>query len=252
MRKALVTGASSGIGLITAQELAKNGYHVTSVARSIDKLNAQVLEYAGEGHQALRADLASPEGLQSLSEHLESSSYDVLINNAGFGLYGRFHEIPLPKQEMMMTLNMNALVALSYAYLKGAKHGDALINIASVLGFSSFPGGAVYSGTKGFVIRFTESLWYEYKDLGIYVGTVCPGATKTPFHDVAGGSDDNIPEMMTQTPEQVAAVVLATLKARKKPVVTSGGLNKAMVFSGRLTSRKQMVNIMGGFSPTEL
>jgi hypothetical protein len=122
----------------------------------------------------LVADLADPDQLQRVAADVESTGYSLLVNNAGYGIYGRFEEVSLDRQEHLMTVNMNALVRLSHAFLKKAVAGDALINVSSALSLLSYPGGAVYAATKAFVTNFTESLWYENKDRGVYVMALLP------------------------------------------------------------------------------
>ena len=160
MKTAFVTGASGGIGLTIAKALASE-YQVTTVARNLAKLEEQIHQFEGNGHSALNADLSAHEGIEKIKVHLEDNRYNVLINNAGVGLYGRFEERSLEEQLKMTVLNIDALVTLPYAFLGSAQRGDALVNIASVLGSTSFPGVAAYAGTKGFILRFSESLWYE-------------------------------------------------------------------------------------------
>ena len=251
MKNALVTGASGGIGLAITKQLVAEGVRLMLVARSVDRLKEIVTALPGTDHQFIPADLSLQSDIDKLATHISGQNYDVLINNAGVGLYGRFDEIDLEQQLKMLTLNCNALVTLSYAFLRQAKSGGALVNISSVLGFSSFPGAAAYAGTKGFVVRFSESLYYECKERGIYVMALCPGVTATNFHIAAGGSHDEFPKIIVQTPEQVAKETLTALKKRKKPVMISGIMNRGMALSERLMSRKQVVNMMGGFSPVK-
>ena len=172
-KTALVTGASSGIGAVFARELARDGYAVTCVARSKDKLQGLLKELGG-GSRMLLADLADRDQLQAVAADVESTGYSLLVNNAGYGIYGRFEEIPLDRHEHLMTVNMNALVRLSHAFLKKAAAGDALINVSSALSLLTYPGGAVYAASKAFVTNFTESLWYENKDRGVYVMALLP------------------------------------------------------------------------------
>ena len=249
MKNALVSGASRGIGLAIAKQLAAEGLQLMLVARSIDRLKEIIISLPGTSHQCLQADLSLNNDIDKLVNHISEQKYDVLINNAGVGLYGRFDDLPLVQQTKILTLNCNALVSMSYAFLKQAKSGDALVNIASVLGFSSFPGAATYAGTKGFVVRFSESLYYEFKEKDIYVVAICPGVTATDFHRAAGGDYDQYPKIIVQPPEQVAKVVIKALNKRKRPVVISGAMNQGMLFSQRLLSRKQVSNMMGAFSP---
>jgi len=178
---------------------------------------------------------------------VESTGYSLLVNNAGYGIYGRFEEIPLDRQEHLMTVNMNVLVRLSHAFLKKAAAGDALINVSSALSLLSYPGGAVYAATKAFVTNFTESLWYEYKDRGVYVMALLPGVTDTNFQAVAtAGRTTTAQSMRSYPPEVVVKRALAALKARKAPTVISGPLYRFLTFlNTRLMSRKMMVTIMG-------
>lgn len=245
-KTALVTGASSGIGAVFARELARDGYAVTCVARSQGKLQDLVKEL-GSGHRILAADLADRAQLQRVVADVESTRYSLLVNNAGYGIYGRFDEVPLDQQEHLMTVNMNALVRLSHAFLKKAARGDALINVSSALSLLTYPGGAVYAATKAFVTNFTESLWYENKDRGVYVMALLPGLTTTNFHAVArAGRPAPAQTMRSYPPEVVVKKALAALKARKAPTIISGPLYRFLTFlNTRLMSRKTMITIMG-------
>jgi len=245
-KTALVTGASSGIGAVFARKLAQDGYAVTCVARSRDKLEDLVKEL-GQGHRILAADLSDSAQLQQVVNDLESTRYSLLVNNAGYGIYGRFEEIPFELQENMMFVNMNALVRLSHAFLTNARAGDALINVSSVLSRLPYPGGAVYSGTKGFVTNFTESLWYECKERGVYAMALLPGVTDTNFHAVATGNRITaLQSGPVYPPEVVVNDALAALKARKAPSMISGPKYRLLTFlATKLTGRKMMINLMG-------
>lgn len=249
MKKVLITGASGGIGLETATQLAKKGYQLTLVARNEQKLKEAILQLSGQGHQYLIADLTNKEDVDRIAAHLRHEHYDVLINNAGAGLYGKFTELPLDSQIGTMFLNMGALTMLSYAFLKNAKAGDALVNIGSLLAFSSFPGGSVYGGTKSYVAGFSESLWYEYKDKGIFVMAFNPGAAKSDFHQHAGKSTNSFPEFVLSTPEQVAVELVSALEKRRQPHLVQGWKNRLMLFGFKFLSRKAAIRIMGKISP---
>jgi len=246
VKTALVTGASSGIGAVFARHLAQAGYRVTCVARSTNKLESLIQEL-GADHRVLVADLADPAQLERVVQDVENSGYSLVVNNAGFGLYGRFEELPIEQQEELMFVNMNALVRISHAFLKKAATGDALINVSSALSLLTYPGGAVYAGSKAFVTNFTESLWYENKDRGVMVMALLPGITESNFHARATG--DRIkagPSGMSYPPETVVREALAALKARRKPSLISGRLYRFLTFlNTRLMSRKKMVTIMG-------
>jgi len=245
-KTALVTGASSGIGAVFARELAREGYTVTCVARSQEKLQGLVNEL-GAGHRILVADLADRDQLQRIVADVESTGYSLLVNNAGYGIYGRFTEVSLDRQEHLMAVNMNALVRLSHAFLKKAEPGDALINVSSSLSLLTYPGGAVYAASKAFVTSFTESLWYENKDRGVHVMALLPGVTDTNFHAVAAaGRTEEVQTMRSYPPEVVVKKALSSLKARKAPLVISGPLYRFLTFlNTRLMSRKMMITIMG-------
>jgi len=249
IKKVMITGASGGIGLETARLLAHKGYLLTLVARNEQKLRDAIRELSGTGHTYIAADLGINEDVDRVAVHLQKEHYDVLINNAGAGLYGGFTELPLDNQIGTMFLNMGALTMLSYAFLKNAKAGDALVNTGSLLAFSSFPGGSVYAGTKSFVAGFSESLWYEYKDKGILVMAFNPGAAKSEFHQHAGKSARDFPEFVLSTTEQVAAELVAALEKRKGPRVVQGWKNRLMLFGFKFLSRKAAIRIMGSISP---
>jgi short-subunit dehydrogenase len=249
-KRALVTGASSGIGHVFAKELAKENYIVTGVARGEDKLKS-IFQELGAGHNYMVADLANPAELGKIEEELVDSKYDLLVNNAGYAIYDRFENVPLARHENLMYLNMNSLVRLSYKFLQTAVVGDALVNVSSALSRLSYPGGAIYCGTKGFVTCFTESLWYEYKAKGIYVMALLPGATRTNFHNVAFGDDSKkLPDRLAYQPEVVVSEALKTLKKRKLPSYISGPRYRYLTsFVSKLLSRKKIIEIMGKNNP---
>ena len=247
-KKALVTGASEGIGREFAGRLASTGYLVTAVARNEARLEDLIKEL-GDGHKYIVADLTHPSGLEKVVEELEKDHYDLLVNNAGYGGFGKFYEIELEKSRNMMNLNLDALVALAHRFLKQAQKGDALINISSVLAMMPFPQQGVYSATKAFVSSFSESLWYEQRSRGVYVLGLCPGATVTEFAGRAGISNEDIPAFMLQTSAQVVSVGLKALKKRKKPTVVSGNFNRFNILLSRIMTRKAVVKMMGSFAP---
>jgi len=249
MKKVLITGASGGIGLETARQLAACGYHLTMVARNEDKLNRVAESLPGKGHAIFAADLTNKEDLQKVANHLKAEKYDVLINNAGAGLYGKFIEMPLANQLATMHLNMDALVTLSYGFLQNASAGDSLVNIGSLLAHSSLPGASVYAATKSFVANFSESLWYEFKRKGVFVMGFNPGATSSDFHANAGGQTSDFPKFVVSSAEDVAWELVKALEKRQKPRVVQGWKNRFMLFGFRLLNRKSAVNVMGQISP---
>lgn len=249
-RKALVTGASSGIGLVFARKLAQEGFQVTVVARNEEKL-AKLTNELGTGHRSIRADLTRPDDIALIVQDLEETRYQLLINNAGYGIYEKFENIPLEQINNLLQLNINTLVQLSHVYIKNASAGDALINVSSVLSLLPYPGGAVYSGSKGFVTNFTEALWYECRDRDIYVMALLPGVTETNFHTVAiADTGKGGPGRPGYPPEVVVDEAMAALKARTKPTQISGPRFRYLAAAAtRLLSRKKIIEIMGRESP---
>lgn len=243
-KKALVTGASEGIGYVFAKRLAAEGYEVTAVARNEGKLKQLVAEM-GAGHSYVVADLATAAGQDAIIQAISARHFDLLINNAGIAAMGKFTEIPLARHGDVLTLNCGTVMKLSYAYLSTAKAGDALINVSSALAFMPMPIIGLYSATKAFVTAFSESLWFEQKSRGIYVMGLCPGITSTNFNEHSGGGKADTPKLMTQTPEQLVDTALKALKSRKKPTVISGVVNNIFAFMSRLISRKAIVSMMG-------
>jgi short-subunit dehydrogenase len=249
MKKALITGASSGIGLVFVRELAGQGYDVTCVARSEKKLQ-DITKELGDSHRYIRADLTAPDDLAAICQELSNLRYNLLVNNAGYGIYDRFENIPLEKIQHLIRLNVSALVDLSYVFLKSASSGDALINVSSSLSLLPYPGGAVYSATKAFVTNFTEALWYEYKDRGIYVMALLPGVTSTNFHHVAMAQRDHqTPRGPIYPPEVVVKETLAALHKRKGSTLISGPKYRFLTaLATRLMTRSQMISMMGKVS----
>lgn len=248
IKNALITGASEGIGNALAKRLAIEGYSITAVARNEDKLK-QLISDIGNSHSFITADLTTESGQLKVTQAIADTKFDLLINNAGVGAVGRFTDLPLNTYSMVIALNIEAVVKLSYAFLKTAKQGDILVNISSSLAFMPIPILGVYSATKAFVTSFSESLWQEQKSRGVYVLGFCPGITSTNFNAHSGGGQTEMPGFMTQTPEQVVDEVIKALKLRKKPTVSSGTVNKAFAFMTRFMSRKANVSMMGKMVP---
>ena len=244
MKRALVTGASEGIGRSFAKHLAAEGHQITAIARTEAKLKELIAEL-GAGHKYVVADLATAAGQEAVVRAVKAEHHDVLVNNAGVGTVGAFAAVDADRQLAMMRLNCEALVTLSHAFLSGAKAGDALINVSSTLAFTPMPGFALYCATKAFVTSFSESLWFEQKGRGVYVMNLCPGITDTNFQVSAGGRKEDLPANLSQTPDQVVAVAMAALKSRGKPTVISGGRNVMFASMSRIMPRKALVNTMG-------
>ncbi|MGE3975545.1 MAG: SDR family NAD(P)-dependent oxidoreductase [Bdellovibrionales bacterium] len=243
-KTALVTGASEGIGRALAKKLAHEGYQITLVARNKKRLEELLVELPGT-HELAIADLSTTEGVQKICRTLTQKHYHLLVNNAGFGLIGEFEQLSLEKNIEMLHLNIEALVALSHAFLVQAQRGDALVNVSSVLAFAPLPANGLYSATKAFVTSFSETLWHNQKKRGVYVMNLCPGITATEFHRRAGDSQRTPPAALMQTPEEVAEATLQALRRRRDPTIVSGYKNQFMAQIFKTLPRKSLLKILG-------
>lgn len=193
-RYTLVTGASSGIGYELARLFAKDGKNLVVVARSRDRLEAQKKELEnkhGTKVKVLAKDLSKPETPQEIFAELEKEhiEVDVLVNNAGFGVYGMFSQTNLQQELNMIQVNITSLTQLTKLFLGKMLDNKAgwILNVGSVGSFVPSPVEAVYGGTKSFVLSFSEALACELKGTGVSVTCLCPGFTYTRFQERAFG-----------------------------------------------------------------
>ena len=229
---ALITGASSGIGLAYAEEFARRGSNLILVARREDLLY-KVAEKIGEFSKAkvtvIAMDLASLEAGRILSDKIQALKLkvDFLVNNAGFGTNARIVDEDRETIQKEMILNMVTLVDLTAVFLKPMlkRNFGAIVNIASTASYQPVPGMAVYAATKSFVRSFTTAVWGEVSESNVRVLTVSPGATKTEFFDVAGAK----PSTAMAPVENVVKTTFKALDSRgSKPEVIDGGTNSGM------------------------
>lgn len=230
---ALITGASAGLGLEFARQLAPTAGTLILVARREDRLQA-LKEELTLGHHALRVhisscDLSNPAAVTGLLAELHSCEFavDLLINNAGHGDLGTFETSEWPRIQSMLRVNMEALTALTHALLPGMiqRKRGAILNVASTAGFLPLPTFAVYAATKAYVCSFSEALAIELRHYGITVTALCPGPVATEFGDVASRANSNRkfgPVKSLYVPaEQVVREALDGLR-RGKPRVIPG------------------------------
>jgi uncharacterized protein len=241
-QRALVTGASSGIGESFARELARRGADLVLVARSRDKLTtlaANLNRSFGVAADVAVVDLARHSAAEDLAAELSGRDLqiDILVNNAGFGLFAPLDQADGAVLSDMVQLNVAALVDLTRLYLPGMLDRDrgAIINVGSTAGFQPVPYMAVYGATKAFVLSFTEALWAETRGTGVRVTALCPGSTDTGFFDVAG-ADAQVGRRIS--PEQVVHAALRALDRRRSTVVTGGAANWLLTNSPRLAPRQ--------------
>ena len=216
-RRALVTGASAGIGEAFARVLAAQRYDLVLVARRRDRLDALAKEL-GERHRiaarAHVADLAEEADLCDLAESIAEGPPDLLVNNAGFGTVGAFAELDPERELEEIRLNVLALVRLTRAALPGmlARGRGAIVNVSSLAGESAGPFNATYAATKAYVTSFSEALHEEVRGTGVVVQALLPGFTRTEFQEVAGMDPGLVPTFAWMSPEQVAEASLSALR----------------------------------------
>lgn len=254
MTTALVTGASSGIGAVFAEQLAQQGHDVVLVARSQDKLQAiaeRLQQQYGIRAIVLVQDLLAPEAGDSLFTQLaqQNVDIDVLVNNAGFGLYGELAESDRETLLNMIQLNISVLVDLTHRALQGmkARKSGSILNIASTAAFQPIPYFSVYAATKAFVLSFSEAIWYECKDYNVKVIGVCPGPTETEFFKTADFPDSmaSPPGQSYVSPEEVVQDALKALERAQSNVVTGGLQNEFLANTSRFLPREVMVKAVG-------
>jgi short-subunit dehydrogenase len=219
-QRALVTGASSGIGEHIARLLAGRGAGLVLVARRADRLAALAEELRtshGTTVQVLPADLTDAAQLAAVEKRLADRTrpVDLLVNNAGFGTNGTFARMPVQEEEREIQLNVLALVRLTHAVLAGMLDSGfgGILNVSSLAGFMVSPSSATYAACKAFVTSFSESLHTEVKRAGVHVTALCPGFTRTEFTDVARIDARGVPRAMWLSAPQVAAAGLDAVSA---------------------------------------
>ncbi|HUP03916.1 MAG TPA: SDR family oxidoreductase [Bryobacteraceae bacterium] len=220
---ALITGASAGIGAAFARALAGRGYDLVLVARRRERLEALAAEIGGSA-EIIQADLTQPAELARVEARLAAEPrVDLLVNNAGFGVAGRFWESDAEKQTEMHLLHIVALMRLTHAALGPmvAANRGAIINVSSVAGFVHSPGSVTYSASKTWINSFTEGLELDLKSRGsaVKMQALCPGYTHSDFHDVAGIDKKTIPEALWLPAEMVVEDSLRGLERSELFVV---------------------------------
>lgn len=217
-----------------AQQLVAQGTDVVAVARDTGRLEDLAKEMAASPGQIeiLGADLADPSQRARVEARLVDAErpIDLLINNAGFGTYGTFAQLPVDEEEREIEVNVVALVRLSHAALGAmqARGRGTILNVSSVAGLQSTPGNATYGATKAFVTSFTEALHEESRGTGVSVTAVLPGFTRTEFQTRAGIEGRKIPDFAWQNAEDCAAQALDAARSGKAFFVP-GMVNKALV-----------------------
>jgi len=245
---AIITGASSGMGLVFARELAGRGYDVLAVARRRDRLEALARDESSRGGRILpfTADLGTSDGLGALAARVrELGNIEFLVNNAGVATAGNFADSDLGRELAEIGLNVNAVVTLTHAVLaemRPRKRG-AVINVASVVAFQPFPHFAVYAASKAFVLSFTEALAEELKGSGLRIMALCPGAAKTEM-SVFSRNEGLLGKLPSLSAEQIVKAALRGVEDGNVVRIV-GWPNRMLVFLNRFVPRAAVRWMMG-------
>lgn len=240
---ALVTGASSGIGAVYADRLAKRGYDLILVARNAHRLNAlaeKITSETGQSVKTVPADLTGVSGMRAIEEMIKNDdSITMLVNNAGVGSVASILQADVESMDNMIQLNVTALTRLTYAAAPvfAGKGRGTIVNIASIVGIAVEALNGVYSATKSYVISFGHSLQKDLADTGVKIQTVLPGATATEFWDVAGYAQQKA-DPGTMSTENLVDAALAGLD--KGEIVTIPGLQNSADWEKWEAGRKEL------------
>jgi uncharacterized protein len=249
MTTALITGATAGIGAAFARRLARDGHDVVLVARDTKRLSDQATElHDRHGIEAsvLTADLATEKGIAAAEERLtdRGNPVDLLVNNAGFGLKGRFLEVPMADELTMLKVHCEAVLRLTSAgvgQMRDRGRGG-VVNVASVAAF--VPRGT-YGASKSWVVQFTQGAAQDLAGSGVRLLALCPGFVRTEFHQRAGMSVDGVPAWMWLDADKLVDTTLRDL-ARGRTLSVPDPRYKAMMGASKLIPRGMLGRMSSG------
>ncbi|SDT34352.1 hypothetical protein SAMN05216490_3153 [Mucilaginibacter mallensis] len=242
---AVVTGASKGIGRDIAILLAKKGYKLLLIARSATELK-QLNEELQNGSLYFAVDLSEPGAAKKVAEFCDKLQVSVLVNNAGFGLWGNFDECNIEQQLNMLQLNINAVVELTHYLLPQLKQQSSyILNVSSTAAYQAVPTLAAYAASKAFVLSFSRALRVELKG-SVSVSCLCPGPTDTSFAHRAGmDSLADLAEKFNMKPAEVAKLGVEGM-FKKKAEIIPGFLNKLSSIGARYINKSLIERITAG------
>jgi uncharacterized protein len=242
-KRALVTGASSGLGADFARELASRGTNLIIVARRTEQLESLAAEIR-EAHkvevETISSDLSLASAAQDLHDRIATAGkpVDILINNAGLGLYGESALIPWPKEQAMLQIDVVTLAGLTKLFLPHMldRHFGYILNVSSVGAYQPTPLYASYSAAKTFVLFYSEALEHELRDSGVWVTVVSPGVTATEFLKVSGQHATGYQRLFMMRSPDVVRIAVDAMLAGKRTVVP-GFFNALLAWAAALTPR---------------
>ena len=242
---AIITGASSGIGRALAFEFAQHGFNVFLTARSenaLNKISDECRREFGIKTEVFSADLADPDSTGNLIKAISNRRFDVLVNNAGFGVKGDFAETNIADELHMLDVQLASMLRLTKAVLPkmiGQKRGK-ILNVASVYSFAPVPKQSVYSASKAFILNFSAALQNELRAQNIQVSVLCPGITRTEFRVRAGIADKR---NLGMTAEKVAEIGFREMM-RGKHMIVPGWQNRFFVFAAKYLPSKLLIFVI--------
>ena len=250
MKTALITGASSGIGLEFARVFAAETNNLVLVARSEEKLKELADELTikyGVGVKVIKADLSKMSEVQKVYDTCKAAKIEIdfLVNNAGFGTFGFFAETDWEKTEQMIDLNIKSLTKMCRMFIPDmiTRKSGKILNVASTAAFQPGPTMAVYFATKSFVLFLSEALYNELRGTGVSVTCLCPGATESDFHKTGNVSESNLfRDKKLPSSAEVARFGYDALMKNKMTVI-HGLLNTIMAKSARFVPRKLLLTM---------
>jgi uncharacterized protein len=253
-KTALITGASVGLGRELAKLFAADGHDLVLVARRKDKLDELAAELAkahGVAATVMASDLTDPAAPAALAEKVRAAGIEVefLVNNAGFGSNGAFHELDEKRELDMIQVNVTALVQLTRRFLPAmvARKSGRILNVGSTAGFVPGPFMADYYATKAFVISFTEAIAFELRGTGVTATVLCPGATATEFAAVAGNDKSPLFKSGVADALSVSRHGYRAMMAGRV-VAIPGARNKVLIQSLRVSPRAAIRSIAAGLN----
>lgn len=246
---ALITGASSGIGYALAKVMARHGHNLVLVARNQSKLVQLSDELRQEFKietQVIPKDLSVPTAAQEVVEEIQRQAIQIgiLVNNAGFDVFGNFCETDLAKELQMIQVNLVSLTQLTKYMLAGMcqQRSGRILNLGSTGSFIPSPLNAVYSATKAFVLSFSEAIAEELQGTGVTVTALCPGATRTEFHQRASAENIRLLRFGVMDAETVAEIGYRAMMAGRR-VVVPGLYNQMQLLFARFVPRRIVTKI---------
>jgi short-subunit dehydrogenase len=253
----VITGASSGIGTALAHEFASHGHELLLVARREQALKDVADAIAAKGASrptVLRLDVSRVDAVRDLSEALEQRALEpeILVNNAGFGLFGRADRLDRMAQLAMIDVNVRALTDLSLAFLESIeRRRGGILNVSSIAAFLPGPRMAVYYASKAYVLSFSEALHHELKPRGVRVTALCPGPVLTEFQMRAGMNISNVPKFALVSPELAAKEAYRGLKQGQR-IVIPGAVSKVVPWVVRLMPQSAALKLLAARQPTAI